>query len=241
MKRKPITLFLIFLAIIFLCFGSQASYKFINDNQILSYNVDPKKQDVRLFWKDDNGKILGSFNQLKTLLKGKNKTLVFATNAGMFSPEYGPVGLFIQDGKLIHKMNNSEGKGNFNWKPNGVFYITNNNIAGVCQSSEFNNNGNTKYATQSGPMLVFNGKMHEGFENSKSLYIRNGVGVLPDGKVVFAMSKKEITFYDFAKYFLDLGCNNALYFDGAISKTYLPEQNWTIQDGRFGAMVGVVE
>ena len=55
------------------------------------------------------------------------------------------------------------------------------------------------------------------------------------------MSKEEITFYDFAKYFLDLGCKNALYFDGAISKTYLPEQNWTSQDGRFGVMVGVIK
>lgn len=240
MKRQPI-LFGIFLLIILLCFGAHATYKYINDYQILSNTVDPKKQDVRLFWKNDSGKIIGSFNQLKIHLKSKNKTLLFAANAGMYTPEYGPVGLFILDGKVIHKINSSEGKGNFNWKPNGVFYITNNNTAGVCQSSEFDYNGNIKYATQSGPMLIINGKMHEGFENSKSLYVRNGVGILPDGKVVFAMSKKEITFYDFAKYFLDLGCKNALYFDGAISKTYLPEQNWTNQDGQFGVIVGVVE
>ena len=241
MKRQPVILFGIFFLIISLYFGSQAAYKFINDNQILSYTIDPKKQDTRLFWKDDNGKIIGSFNQLKTHLKSKKKALLFAANAGMFTPEYGPVGLFIQDGKEIHKINNSEGKGNFNWKPNGVFYITNRNTAGVCQSSEFDSSANIKYATQSGPMLIINGKMHEGFENSKSLYVRNGVGILPDGKVVFAISKKEITFYDFAKYFLDLGCKNALYFDGAISKTYLPEQNWTCQDGRFGVIVGVVK
>ncbi len=89
MKRETI-LFGIFLVIISLCFGSQAAYKFINDNQILSYTVDPKKQDVRLFWKDDNGKIIGSFNQLKTHLKSKNKALLFAANAGMFTPDYGP-------------------------------------------------------------------------------------------------------------------------------------------------------
>lgn len=240
MKIKSILGRLILLMII-LFMGAKANKTNDLKKDIISYNVAPKKQDIRLFWKDDNGKIIGSLNYLKTQLKSKNKTLVFATNAGMFTPEYGPVGLFIQDGKVIHKMNNSKGKGNFNWKPNGVFYIANNNVAGVCQSSEFNNNGNSKYATQSGPMLIINGKMHEGFENSKSLYVRNGVGILPDGTVIFAMSKKEITFYNFAKYFLDLGCKNALYFDGAISKTYLPEQNWTSQDGRFGVMVGVIE
>ena len=114
----------------------------------------------------------------------------------------------------------------------------------MCSSdlaSEFKNNGQIKYATQSGPMLVVNGKMHEGFKKSKSLYIRNGVGILPNGNVLFAMSKTEITFYDFANYFLEQGCKNALYFDGAISKAFLPAQKWTSQDGRFGVMVGVVE
>jgi uncharacterized protein YigE (DUF2233 family) len=43
--------------------------------------------------------------------------------------------------------------------------------------------------------------------------------------MAFAMSKEEITFYDFANYFLNRGCENNLYFDGAISKIYLPEQN----------------
>jgi uncharacterized protein YigE (DUF2233 family) len=71
------------------------------------------------------------------------------------------------------------------------------------------------------------------------LYIRNGVGILPDNKVVFAMSKNEITFYDFAKYFQSLGCKNALYFDGIVSRMYLPEKKWTQTDGNFGVMVGV--
>ena len=90
-------------------------------------------------------------------------------------------------------------------------------------------------------MLVINGKIHVGFDKSNVKCVRNGVGILPDGKVLFAMSKADVTFYDFAKYFLDLGCKNALYFDGAISKTYLPSQKWTSQDGQFGVMVGVVE
>jgi len=38
------------------------------------------------------------------------------------------------------------------------------------------------------------------------------------------MSKKEINFYDFAKYIKRLGCRNALYLDGLMFRTYFPER-----------------
>ena len=216
---------------------------FINSTKIdvLSYTINPKKENIQLFWKDDKGNILKSFNALNKYVTSKKQSLKFACNAGMYTKEYGPVGLFIQNCKVLKSLNKSNGKYNFTWKPNGVFYITNTNTAVVCQSDEFKNDGKIKYATQSGPMLVINGKIHVGFDKTTVKCVRNGVGILPDGKVLFAMSKSEVTFYEFAKYFLDLGCKNALYFDGAISKTYLPSQKWTNQYGQFGVMVGVVE
>jgi uncharacterized protein YigE (DUF2233 family) len=67
------------------------------------------------------------------------------------------------------------------------------------------------------------------------------VGILPNGHVLFAMSKKEISFYDFAEYFRRRGCRNALYLDGLVSRTYLPEKSWVQTDGDFGVMIGVVE
>lgn len=128
----------------------------------------------------------------------------------------------------------------FYLKPNGVFYITTDDVALVCKSTDFANNGNIKYATQSGPMLVIDGQIHPAFkENSTHLNIRNGVGILPDNKVLFAMSKKEISFYDFAKYFQNLGCKNALYLDGFVSGIYLPSKNWRQTDGDFGVITGV--
>ncbi len=208
---------------------------------VLSYTVNPKTQNIQLFWKDDKGNILKSFNSLNQFVKSKKQALLFACNAGMYTTEYGPVGLFIQNGKVLKSLNKSDGKYNFTWKPNGVFYINNDKQAFVCETDAFKNDGKIKYATQSGPMLVINGKIHLGFDKSTVKCVRNGVGVLPDGKVLFAMSKSEVTFYEFAKYFLDLGCKNALYFDGAISKTYLPSLKWTNQDGQFGVMVGVLE
>ena len=89
-------------------------------------------------------------------------------------------------------------------------------------------------------MLVINFKIHPDFkEGSTNLNIRNGVGILSDNSIVFAMSKEPINFYDFANYFKSLGCKNALYLDGLVSRTYLPEKKWIQTDGNFGVIIGV--
>lgn len=211
------------------------------DDQILSYTVDTKTQDLQLYWKNDRGEILKTIQNLKSYVESKNATLVFAMNAGMFKKDFSPQGLFIQNQKTFAVLDTANGKGNFYLKPNGVFYLTTDNIPFVCKTTDFLNNGKIKYATQSGPMLVIDGQIHVAFkEGSTNLNIRNGVGILPNNKVVFAMSKKEINFYDFAKYFQSLGCQNALYLDGFVSRTYLPEKKWIQTDGNFGVMIGVV-
>ena len=138
-------------------------------------------------------------------------------------------------------LDTSRGNGNFYLKPNGVFYLTTDNIPIICNTINFKDNGKIKYATQSGPMFLVDGLIHSAFkEKSSNLNIRNGVGILPDNKVVFAMSIKEINFYDFANYFKSLGCKNALYLDGLVSRTYLPEKNWIQTDGNFGVIIGVI-
>jgi uncharacterized protein YigE (DUF2233 family) len=213
-----------------------------SEELILSYIVDPKKQDVQLYWKNDKGEILSNIQNLKTYVEGKNRKLIFAMNAGMFTMDHSPNGLFVQNFNEVHPLDTTDGRGNFYLKPNGVFYLTSNNSAFVCKTPDYIANSDIKYATQSGPMLLLDGKINSIFQKeSKNLNIRNGVGILPDNRVVFAMSKKEITFYDFAEYFLQLGCKNALYLDGSISKTYLPEKNWKQMDGEFGVLIAITE
>lgn len=213
-----------------------------DNDLILSYTVNPKKQDLQLYWKNDDGVLLKNFQNLKSFVESNNKTLIFAMNAGMYKKDYSPLGLFIQNKKEISPLNKSTGYGNFYLMPNGVFYITTDTIPFICQTTDFKLNKNIKYATQSGPMLVINGKIHHAFkEKSTNLNIRNGVGILPNNDIVFAMSKDEINLYNFAKYFKDLGCKNALYLDGFVSKTYFPEKNWIQTDGDFGVMIGIVK
>jgi len=212
------------------------------DDQILTYIVNTKQQYLQFYWKADNGEILRSIKNLKDYVESKDLILDFAMNGGMYNKDYSPQGLFIQNEQTLSPIDTLDGKGNFYMKPNGVFYITTDNIPYVCETNDFVDNGKIKFATQSGPMLIIDGQIHSRFKyGSTNLNIRNGVGILPDNKVVFAMSKKEINFYDFAKYFQSLGCKNALYLDGFVSRTYLPEKDWIQLDGNFGVLIGVTK
>jgi uncharacterized protein YigE (DUF2233 family) len=206
----------------------------------VSYVVDPKKQELKFYLKDDKLAYFKSINNLKLWFDTKSKKLEFAMNGGMYKQDNSPLGLFIENRKIIKPLNTASADGNFYLKPNGVFYITTDNLPVVCNTTTFKNNGKIKYATQSGPMLLTDGEIHTAFkENSTNLNIRNGVGILPNNTIVFAMSKTAVSFYEFANYFKSLGCKNALYLDGAISQTYLPSQNWVQTGGNFGVIIGV--
>ncbi len=212
------------------------------DETILAYEVDLKKQALHLFWKDNNDKPLRSIQNLKNFVESKQQTLLFAMNAGMYKSDFTPQGLYIENNKTLANIDIGSGDGNFYLKPNGVFYITNKKMAIVCKTNDFVAQKDIKYATQSGPILLENGIINPAFkEGSVNLNIRNGVGILPNNHVLFAMSKKEINFYDFAKFFQIKGCKNALYLDGFVSRTYLPEKDWKQTDGNFGVMIGLVK
>ena len=206
------------------------------------YVVELEQQELRLFWQDSNGENYGNFQKLKLALQKDSLELVFAMNGGMYLKDGSPQGLFIENGLLKTSLDEKrEGYGNFYLQPNGVFYLTKEKQAVVCTTTDFVRQDNIQFATQSGPMLLIDGQIHPKFrEGSKNVHIRNGVGVLPNGNVLFAMSKEVINFYDFASFFKAQGCKNALYLDGFVSRTFLPASNWEQLDGNFGVIIGVV-
>ena len=127
--------------------------------------------------------------------------------------------------------------------PNGIF-CWGDGKAAVIESRQFARmKPACRFATQSGPMLVIGGKLHHRFlRDSKSLNIRNGVGVTPDGKqAVFAISRAWVNFHAFARFFRDvLGTPNALYLDGRVSRMHAPALGREDRGGWFGPILGVV-
>lgn len=212
----------------------------------MAYTVcqyDPAKTRIELFNLKDDGQPFADFRNLADELESEGKRLIFATNAGMFDESLRPVGLYIEDGTLKKKLNRRNGSGNFHLKPNGVFWIDGGK-AGVSETEAFAKSGRKPdYATQSGPMLVIDGRIHPKISpDGTSFKIRNGVGVTRDGQVVFAMSEGGVTFHDFARLFRDrYDCSNALFLDGSISGLYSEELG---QRGGYlplGPMVGAYE
>jgi len=55
------------------------------------------------------------------------------------------------------------------------------------------------------------------------------------------MSRNKISLYDFASYFKQAGCRQALYLDGFVSRTYSSAEDQPQTDGDFGVMIGVSE
>ncbi len=242
MKHSKLSVFLLLLALFCTVACWSSVHQKIDDSQYISYIVDPKKAEIKLYLKDLKGNTFGSLGNLNSYLAGQHKKLLLAMNGGMYMEDRSPLGLYIENGEMKSRLNKSSGSGNFYLKPNGVFYILKDHTARITATGAFRLTANIQYATQSGPLLLIDGKIHSAFKKgSANLNIRNGVGILPDGSVVFAMSKAGVSFYDFAEYFRNLGCKDALYLDGFVPRTYCPEKNWMQTDGNFGVIIGVTE
>lgn len=184
------------------------------------------RDGIELFLRDGSGAPLGQFDRVREALDKRGRKLVFAMNAGMYHEDRSPVGLYIESRQQLKGLSTADGPGNFSMKPNGVFYVTGTG-AGVLETQAYlRRKLSPLFATQSGPMLVIDGKLHPRFlDNSTSLYRRNGVGVAGK-RVVFALADDPVTFHQFARVFRDvLKTPNALYLDGSICRLYAADLN----------------
>jgi uncharacterized protein YigE (DUF2233 family) len=184
--------------------------------------IDPATEDIRLWLRDAEGRILGTFDRVNEGLATEGRTLGVAMNAGMYHDDRSPVGLYIEDGEEETAIVTREGPGNFGMLPNGVLCLGD-GTAAILESRRFaEDRPACRFATQSGPMLVIDGALHPRFiPGSDFLNIRNGAGVAPDGTLWLAISNEAVNFHDFARLFRDeLGTPNALYLDGSVSRLY---------------------
>ena len=205
--------------------------------------VDLDKHPLHLFWRDDSRHPFKSFSVLDQWLHVKGRRLTFAMNAGMYHGDFTPVGLYVEDGKELRPLNLSHGEGNFFLQPNGVFAITSAG-AFIIPSDEYPTiQKSTILATQSGPLLVINGRTHPAFKpTSTSRLYRNGVGVVSPKQVVFAISEDPVSFFEISLLFRDhLHCKNALFLDGTISSLFSQELNRCDKKMDLGPMIGTTD
>ena len=187
----------------------------IEDSKFIARQIDLTENTI---------KVVPSPHHLNELLSSpSSKTWTLVMNAGMFEPDYGPVGLQIIDGRETSPLNLKDGNGNFYLKPNGVFAITTTYKAMILDSIEVpSDRRKWEFATQSGPLLLKDGVLHSALNpTSKNKHIRNGVCIQSPTNVVFILSSVPVQFYELATYMKNtLQCTDGLYLDGAISVLY---------------------
>jgi len=215
-------------------------------------SFDLARDDVRIAWRDGDGRPYRTFAAVAAALGAKGQSLRFAMNGGMYHDDFRPVGLYVENGRELARVNTATRTGapaqipNFYKKPNGVFFIANGK-AGVRATERFlADRPEVTFATQSGPMLVIDAAIHPAFiVNSTDRKPRNGVGVSGPTRVHFVITVGWVNFYDFARFFRDgLGCDNALFLDGGrASGLYAPElgRDDAPGHGGYGPIITVVE
>jgi len=206
--------------------------------------VDLKSEQLDLFWRDDAGKPYRQFSALRDALESKAKHLVFAVNAGMYKPDFSPVGLFVVGGQELKPLNHHVGSGNFSQQPNGVFLVEGTSARVITTDEYDKERPKPLLATQSGPMLVHDGEITTSEVMSPTSTwrkIRNGVCPPSPDAAAFVISESPVTFYEFASFFRDsLHCREALYLDGTISSLYAPGLSREDRGSDMGPILGVV-
>jgi uncharacterized protein YigE (DUF2233 family) len=214
-----------------------------NGNKYVLVSVDLKKAKLKMFWKDSKNQPFKTFQNLEQQLAQNGVKLLAAMNAGIFDKTYTPLGLHVQRGQKLHKLNTrTKAFGNFYMQPNGIFLLDANGAKILTTQDFIRTQPNALEATQSGPMLVLNNKINAKFQkNSSNQLVRNGVGVETGSSVHLVIAQSWVSFYDFATFFKDvLHCPNALYLDGNISGLYMPNSSFDSM-GDYAGMIGIVQ
>lgn len=183
----------------------------------------PSRHHIATALADGEGRNFRSLSALAATRE--SQTIAFAVNAGMFDDDGDPIGYFVEDGDRLHTLNTNEGEGNFHMRPNGVFFGTGDKWE-VRSTEDFlaNVTDRPDFGTQSGPMLVVDGKLHPDItHDGPSKAIRNGVGVDDRGRAHFVISNAPLSFGKLARFYRDeLKIDNALYLDGNVSELWNP-------------------
>lgn len=225
--------------------NSYAAFSF----QGVSYGVfRANPRDVSLHWQDEHGQAYQGLYTLKRALEKENQHIFMLMNAGIYSKNHTPAGLWIEKKQLLSPLNRRHGKGNFHILPNGVFFIARQHAKILTTAAYQKGAYQPVFAVQSGPMLLIDGKINRRFvKNLSSPYKRNAVCTKKDGTLYFIMTESYQSgsewpsFYRLAEALKSIGCYQALYLDGAISAWYIPRVSNIFHWKPFVGMIAVTQ
>jgi uncharacterized protein YigE (DUF2233 family) len=182
---------------------------------------DRRRDEIALILDGPHGP-LRSLAALAAQLGARSTRLRFAMNAGMYDEAGNPIGLYVEEGRERRRLNRQRGPGNFHLLPNGVFTVAADGRVAILPTARYDPSSRPRWATQSGPMLVIDGRLHPAIQdNGPSLHIRNGVGVDSADTAWFVISDGAVSFGRMARFLRDaLHCPNALYLDGSVSSLW---------------------
>ena len=84
------------------------------------------------------------------------------------------------------------------------------------------------------------GRWQEGLEPFIRRPFRSGVGLRANGRVYFVLSPDELNLHTFTRFFRDeLGCLDALYLDGVVSRQWVPSSGEPAPIEKFGPIISV--
>ncbi len=218
---------------------NQIQYEKINDINFGIYKPDLQKEEVVSFYKNAEGEHYTTLQNVLETQQAQNIDILFLMNGGIYTSNYHPGGLYIEDGKMIQKLNLNDGRDNFHTKPNGVFYMRSGK-AYIVKSEDFSHSPDISMAIQSGPLLMNDGKIYNHFtDKSTSTYLRNAVCINASGDVYFAQSFDPTNMYHFAYALKErLACDKLLYLDGFLSNMLDKNGQKNIQIRPFVTMIG---
>ncbi len=202
------------------------------------YVFSPSTQALSLHWRR-GGRPYGTLDALRADLLRQGRCPLFLSNAGIYGTNGAPLGLHVEAGKVLKGLNRSKGTGNFFWQ-SGVFAIRRGKPE-IVPRSTWRGAAGVSLATQSGPLLVLNGKRTSAGRASANGYSRSAVVIYRDGRLGFVHSRWASSFAALVDRAARPGpIRHMLYLDGSINDWWQPGQTQSARHTpRLAAMFAV--
>lgn len=191
----------------------------------VTYIVAPQSiYDIDIFSKEAEEP--GDFAGVEQRCAAAKHPMVFAMNGGK-SKALKPLGLLIKGMNKYKDLVWPDDKVFFTIGPSAVFArMRDNGPYSITAANKFKVNDDLatfQLAVQSGAILLSKGFMNPVIVRATGTQVCNGIGIKPNGDFVLAIADSKISLREFAVFFQDQNCDNAMLLDeGDACKWYAP-------------------